>query len=267
MIELVFKIYRLIFARSIFFKLNKFLYRCSMSGMGVLNYQSDSISGEAGFLSEYLSNKDNPVVFDIGANTGKYSQLLLRHNPASVIYAFEPHPITCQKLVTNLQQTGVHTINAAVGATDGELTLFDYASHDGSEHASLHREVIEGIRGAQSSMHRVKVTSLDTFAQEHHIDRIDLLKIDTEGHELAVLQGAAHLLKHHKIRAIQFEFNEMNVASRSFFKDFWDLLGDYDLYRLLPDGKVRIDTYSAVYCEIFAFQNIVALHHGLQKRS
>lgn len=264
MIELIFKTYRFIFARSIFFKLNKFLYRCSMSGMGILNHQTDSITGERGFLASYLTKKNNPVIFDIGANTGKYCKLLLKHNQGSIIYAFEPHPITFQKLVSNLQNSSVHTINAATGASDGELTLFDYASHDGSEHASLHREVIEDIRGAQPSAHQVRVTSLDTFARDRHINQIDLLKIDTEGHELATLQGATSLLKQHKIHAIQFEFNEMNVASRSFFKDFWDLLSDYDLYRLLPDGKVRIESYTAVYCEIFAFQNIVALRRDPQ---
>lgn len=259
MIEIVFKLYRFLFARVILYKFNKFLYRCSLSGMGVLNYQSDSISGERRFLTEYLKGKVKPVVFDIGANNGKYSELILNINRDSVIYAFEPHPKTYSKLQSTLKNTTVCTINAATGMEDGELTLFDYASNDGSEHASLHKDVIESIRGARSSAHKVKTIKLDTFAQQNSIDCIDLLKIDTEGSEFSTLKGATEIIKQNKVHAIQFEFNEMNVASRSFFKDFWDLLADYELYRLLPDGKIRIETYSAVYCEIFAFQNIVAI--------
>ena len=57
---------------------------------------------------------------------------------------------------------------------------------------------------------------------------------------------------------IQFEFNEMNVASRVFFRDFWLMLPNYEFYRLMVDGMIRIDKYDPIYCEIFAFQNIVA---------
>ena len=88
--------------------------------------------------------------------------------------------------------------------------------------------------------------------------KIGLLKIDTEGHEFEVLKGAENLLKAGKIEMIHLEFNEMNVFSRVFFKDIWDYLPNYDLYRMLPDGLVHIKNYSPVFCEIFAYQNLVA---------
>lgn len=259
MSEIIFSLYRLLFARQIFYKFNKFLYRCSLSGMGVMNYQSEKISGEHYFLTKLLKHADQPIVFDVGANTGKYSNLLLNINPSCVIYAFEPHPITFDKLSEALADKKAKLINAATSDKEGELTLFDYANQDGSEHASLLRAVIEDIRGAPVTSHQVKTLRLDDFAQLNNIEVIDLLKIDTEGSELITLHGASKLINERRILAIQFEFNEMNVASRAFFKDFWELLADYDLYRLLPDGPVRIHSYSAVYCEIFAFQNIVAL--------
>lgn len=62
-----------------------------------------------------------------------------------------------------------------------------------------------------------------------------------------------------KIKAIQFEFNIMNIASKSYFLDFWKILSDYKFYRLLPNGMVKIEQYKPWYCEIFAFQNIVAI--------
>ena len=52
---------------------------------------------------------------------------------------------------------------------------------------------------------------------------------------------------------------EMNVISKTFFKDIVDLLPGYDFYRLLPDGLKALGTYKSAHFEIFSFQNIVAI--------
>jgi len=67
------------------------------------------------------------------------------------------------------------------------------------------------------------------------------------------------IFKAGKIKAIHFEFNEMNLASRTCFRDFWSLLSNYDFFRLLSSGMIKIDKYSPVQTEIFAYQNIVAI--------
>lgn len=253
------KIYRALFARRIFFRLNKFLYRLSLSGMGVLNYENAQASGERHFLRRYLGGRAGCTVFDIGANRGGYSREVFEVCPQATVYAFEPHPKTFEILAGSFTQPGFHAVNAAAGEQAGEVALFDYKSQDGSSHASLYRDVIENIHQAESTEHRVRVVALEPFCRERQIDRIDLLKVDTEGNELAVLRGLAGYLQAGKIAAIQFEFNEMNVSSRAFFRDFWELLPNYDFYRLLPNGWIPIDAYTAVHCEIFAFQNIVAI--------
>ena len=51
----------------------------------------------------------------------------------------------------------------------------------------------------------------------------------------------------------------MSVISNTFFKDFWDLLLDFDFYRVLHDGMHHIQSYNALTCEIFAYQNIIAV--------
>jgi hypothetical protein len=48
------------------------------------------------------------------------------------------------------------------------------------------------------------------------------------------------------------------LSVEPFFKDSWDFLPNYDFYRMLPDGLVKIENYSPIFCEIFAYQNIVA---------
>lgn len=52
----------------------------------------------------------------------------------------------------------------------------------------------------------------------------------------------------------------MNIVSKVSFKDFWDYLKEYEFYRILPGGELlKIKNYSPIGCEIYAFQNIVAL--------
>ena len=134
----------------------------------------------------------------------------------------------------------------------------DHGHNDGSAHASLHKGVIEQIHNSSSICYEVDVDILDDFILRNSIEKINLLKIDTEGNELNVLLGAQASLKSGLIEVIHFEFNEMNVFSRVLFKDIWEFLPNYDFYRMLPNGLVPIQNYSPVFCEIFAYQNIVA---------
>lgn len=258
MLELIYDLYARLFAKNLFINWNKFIFLLSLRGLGILNYKSDKQSGEAYFAISHLSKVKKGIVFDVGANVGKYSKNLIEVNPNIDIFCFEPHPRTFQKLLSNVNHLGIESFNVGVGSSNGTLKLYDYANNDGSTHASLYKDVIEKIHQGKSVEHEVKVISLNTFAIEHKVERVLLLKIDTEGHELEVLKGFEPYIRQNKVDLIHFEFNEMNVASRVFFKDFWEFLPNYDFYRMLQDGLIPIKNYNPVYCEIFAYQNIVA---------
>jgi FkbM family methyltransferase len=252
--------YAFLFSRTRARKLNRFLFDASIRGMGLLNYKTSVVSGERHFLNEYLSLCPHPTIVDVGANEGAYSADIWKVNKDAQVFAFEPHPETYRRLVS--RTSGIEKMmafNAACGSGAGRLVLYDYAGSAGTQHASLHAGVIEEIHGGESDKHEVEVIDLDTFAVEQGIPLIHLLKIDAEGHELEVLKGAAKLLDEYRILAIHLEFNEMNVLSRVFFKDFQDLLPGYRFYRMLRDGLIALDPYSPLRCELFAFQNIVAL--------
>ena len=63
---------------------------------------------------------------------------------------------------------------------------------------------------------------------------MDLLKVDFEGNEVAVLDGASKIFKEHMFRSVTFEFDEMNTVSRVFLRDILDKLNGYQVSRLLP---------------------------------
>lgn len=258
----IFDAYAYVFGRIFLFKFNKFLYTLGLRGMGILNYKYDYLVGEKIWLGKYLQGKVNPVVVDVGANIGGYSKAVFKANVNSNVIAFEPHPKTFIKLSENVKGKNFTAYNLGVGVDDAILELFDYLDNDGSSHASLYKDVIEGNHKRQSISHKVNVVKLDDFLKGINIKEVELLKIDTEGNELKVLQGIKELIYANKIKAIHFEFNEMNIISKASFKDFLELLPNYKLYRILPGGAlVELKNYSPLFCEIYAFQNIVAILH------
>ena len=260
MFEKIITTYILLFGKSRFQKFNKLLYRLSLGGLGILNYKTSRISGESAFLERYLP-KNHGILVDVGANQGNYSLEAFRICPSIKIFAFEPHPITFASLSKRLEDyRNITAINKGISSENGVLSLYDYPGNDGSSHASLFQDVITEIHGAGSAVsHDVELTTLDHFIDSESIKEIDLLKIDTEGNELQVLRGGVKAISEGKIKAIHFEFNEMNVSSRAFFRDFWKLLDGYRFYRLLPNDMLEIKQYSPLQCEIFAYQNIVAI--------
>ena len=260
MLGIIYKLYGYLFARNIFRKLNMFLYHISLRGLGVLNYQGEYLTGEKGWLRGYLKDKVKPIVLDVGANVGNYSKNVLSSNASCSIFAFEPHPVTFKKLVANTTSSQFKAFNVGVGIENGTLSLYDYDTKDGSAHASLYKDVIKDLHRGNPISHSVDIIALDQFLISQNIQAVDLLKIDTEGNELNVLLGCKEFLNNRKIKAIHFEFNEMNIVSKVSFKDFWDYLKEYELYRILPGGKLlKIKKYSPFNCEIYAFQNIVAI--------
>jgi FkbM family methyltransferase len=215
MYQFILKIYRWVFARPRFRKVNLALFHMSLRGLGILNYKNDRVSGEKYFIEKVLPvvlKNNSPVFFDIGANIGNYSALLLNRFPSATIYAFEPHPITYNQLVElkeSISSKNLRIHNVAFGNNRGELTLYDRGDYNGSTHASLHREVFSEIHKIDiGASYVVKIEQLDVFVENERLNYIDFLKIDTEGNEFAILQGASKLLQDKKIGCIQFEFNE-----------------------------------------------------------
>ena len=248
--------------------LSRTLHRASLSGLGVLNHTNDQVSGEEHLVCRVLPmllDVEEPLVLDVGANRGDYTALVLRAFPRAEVHAFEPHPETFGRLSLRFGDQ-VHCHELAMGQRSGELEIFDYADSDGSSHATAYRAVIEEIRGRASVRHAVRVSTVDDQAAALELRRIHLLKIDTEGHELSVLQGAQQQISGPGIDVVQFEFNEMHVISRTFMRDFLEQLPGYTFFRLLPDGLAPLGAYKAATWEIFAFQNIVALSPKVTSR-
>lgn len=116
---------------------------------------------------------------------------------------------------------------------------------------SLH---LDTLGGGPARVDEVEVSTLDAAAADLGIGRIDLLKIDVEGHELAVLEGDRGLLDAAKVGAVQFEFGERNLASRTFLRAFFRLLGSgFRFFRVTPGGLRALEYTPAA--EVFVLES------------
>lgn len=143
--------------------------------------------GEIAFLAQILQRESNVV--EVGSNIGAHTVFFGRDLcPDGRIYAFEPRRLMFQLLCANLAVnsiTNVYAFQQAVGAAPGEV-------HEGpmpQDAANLGSYPIGTLPGEGETY---PVTPLDRLLPT--LPPIALLKADVEGHELAVLQGAAGLI-------------------------------------------------------------------------
>jgi FkbM family methyltransferase len=227
-----------------------------------------SSSGEL-YVLEYLKQKFKPlpdepiIIFDVGANIGEYTSCLLKIFTDRVeIFGFEPAAETYKILSQNINlndRKNVKLYNLGLGDVNTTLSLFS-EEKSGSTIASVYKSSLEYWKIDNQKEEVINIRQIDDFCAENNINRINFLKIDVEGHELKVLNGASKMMNLDAIDFIQFEFSHCNIASRTYFKDFFDLLSEkYKLYRIVKNGLYPIDRYKEMY-EIFYVTNYLAEH-------
>jgi FkbM family methyltransferase len=184
-------------------------------------------------------HREDPVIMDIGANRGWWTVELRRLIGERGRWLLIDPAAECCVLLRKIN--GVEVIETAVGEQKGKAKF--YTSGNGSGLASLHERHDSLMQLNKEDLmveeREVAVTTIDAILDERGIDIVDMAKMDLEGHELFALRGAIKSLKTRRLRALTFEFGAGNVNSRTFFRDFWDLLTGYGyrLHRICPSGK------------------------------
>lgn len=180
-------------------------------------------NGENWLVSQLSST---PLIIDVGANKGGFSLEVLRQRPRARIVAFEPaqsmHPAFRGAIK---EGSAVELVESAVGARKGRTPFFDTATGTSS---------LLDLNHPDAKKYDVPVVALDDFFEEHAIRSADFLKIDAEGSDLSVLEGATKLLSAQRIDIFAFEHNTPWIRSRLFLSDAVEFLSakPYELFRL-----------------------------------
>jgi FkbM family methyltransferase len=204
-----------------------------------LFYERDYIEYSELTLFSYLAERSKTIA-DIGANTGLYSIISAKSNPQANIIGFEPNPSNLVRLKKNIalnQVSNIRIEEQAVGDTAGTVSFTIPADGSISDTSSVLGDFSKATYQGKIQWKEITVpqTSLNDFFSGA---QVDLVKIDVEGYEVSVFNGAVEFFKKNKPVILCEIF--LDDEKKCFFDKF---LSDnnYHPYLILKDGLLRLD--------------------------
>ena len=168
------------------------------------NFEPD----ETNYFNSIL--KPNDICFDVGGNVGFFSMLMAKRASKGVVHVFEPIPLNAALIRTSAELNGFGNLvinNVAVGSQKGSVA---FSISIDSAYSSMHPT---GRRAEDKSI-IVPVKTIDEYVTVHSVPRIDILKVDVEGAEALVIEGAANILKDttRRPRMVLLELFDINLV-------------------------------------------------------
>ena len=233
-----------------------------MIGSHILRYGGVWEPETASFFLSWL--RPGMTFVDAGAHVGYYT--LLASGIVAVggrVVAFEPHPVLGQVLRRNIERAGCANVTVsslALGRANGtaELVLHPRGNFGGS---SLRADGETGRPRAP-----VEVTTLDDYLERAGVPTVDVVKLDVEGAEPDVIEGAGHTLAANPHIVLVVEFLRENA--RRFGRDVEDTearlreLG-FLLFTLTPDGPRPYEPVGELATNVVAVRRLITLLLGL----
>lgn len=222
--------------------------------IGLNNFDIEK-NGEKFIAQAFSKSFDKPVIFDVGANIGDWSKLVLDVNEKSNLYLFDANPDICKSLEKKFRNNDVTITNTLVSNDHEKHDFYISDSNNLSGASSMYEHYY--LKGMSNKI-SIKSTTIDAFCELNSITRIDYLKADIEGAEVPMLEGAKNMIKNQSIGVIQLEYNQTWIKAHSSLKDIFDICeeNEYKLYRIMPDSLMTLDYYHYIVDD-FNYQNLL----------
>lgn len=214
-------------------------------------YPDGDANGEHMFIDNIAAHCFS--VIDVGANKGEWTDYFTGTNPAAKALLLEPSSQAYGFLLKKFQdKPNITCLNLAASNTEGET--FFYEESEFGETSSL----ISSFSSGNATKTLVGLTTIDALFRQHQIDHIDYLKIDAEGFDYLVMQGASQTLSQKNIKYLQFEYNAPWAQAGSTLSGAFSFLTSfgYKTYLLRFDGLYELD-YNR-YGEYFRYSNFIS---------
>jgi len=195
--------------------------------------------------NKFIHLPQDAVIFDVGANVGIMSISFAQKAIHGKIYAFEPTHYALEKLKRNIElnekiASSIHIVNTFVSSEEKKTSnIKAFSSWKIDKKIGIAQHPVHG--GTAMPTEGVPTITIDEFVHEHKIDRIDFIKIDTDGHEFEVLSGARKSIEHLKPQII-FELGQYVMIERGIsFMDYKGFFDDLD-YKLSDASNNKLIT-------------------------
>lgn len=228
-------------------------------------------NGEEKFINNIIKSYagcDNFCLFDVGANMGEYTEFFINHkelNKNSRFHLFEPQK-KCFIDLTEKFGADTRIVLNNFGASNCDVSQLIYYDREKSGLASLYHRNLEFYKLELSQSEEIRLVALSKYVAERRIAKINLLKLDVEGHELKVLEGLEQYLNPDFIDYIQFEYGGANMDSHTNLLDFFQLLEGkgFKMCKIMKSGNIEYRKYDPRY-DNFVYQNWVAVSNNIFK--
>ena len=228
---------------------------------GNANFESNGENFFIDNLMNLLKNrKEEIVIFDIGANIGSYSQMIIdkSDNADIQLHLFEPTKSCFDTLFRKFKSRhGVYLNNIGISNENTIATIYYDKQQSGL--ASLYQRDLESYHLKLNQSEEIQLKRLDSYIEKNDIKHIHFIKIDIEGHELKAFEGFGKYLNSDFIDYIQFEYGGANLDSHTSLMEIYRFLNSrgFKIAKIMPNG-LEIRTYST-YMDNFNYANYVAI--------
>ena len=212
-------------------------------------------------IFKFLKNKiqKNATLFDVGAHHGETINNFIKYFSFSNIHSFEASNKNYKVLKIKfkkkneskifLNNFGLSDLNKSLKIKEFEETSSTTLSdiNNDSKYYKRKMEVL-GLKDNEKIYRNsdVKLIRLDNYCEEKKINKIDLLKIDTEGHEYFVIKGSTNALT--KIKYIYFEHHYDDMLIKGYkYSDIHDFLKKYNFIRIYKSKMFFRKTFEYIY--------------------
>jgi FkbM family methyltransferase len=189
---------------------------------------------------------------DVGANRGEFSATFLSRCPAAHGLIFDPGQSAYNKLIARFaDEHSVRVARKAVSDFCGRAPFFEEPD------TGLSSSLAQTWACPEAQRIEIEVTTLDAALADW--GGADYVKIDAEGHDLAVIRGASTLLAGRSIRFLQFEYHTAWLYSGATLRAAIDFLSSFGYHTYLLKGEGLYEPNCDAYGEYFWYSNYFAV--------
>jgi FkbM family methyltransferase len=175
-------------------------------------------------LKDVFKHKQTISVIDIGAHEGEFISFIIKNFKTSMAYCFEPNPKVFKVLFKKFNNMkNIQLINSGASNITDKIMFNENIESSSSSINDLNKDsnyykkkffLLNFLSSNEVTKKiEIKVIQLNEFISKNKIEKIDLLKIDTEGHELQVLQGLKDKINIFNLIHFEHHFDDMIIKN------------------------------------------------------